>query len=316
MIDIRHTSPADLETVMSIYDHAKIMMRKSGNMKQWSDNYPSQDVILRDIDTGNSYVIESDRNVIGVFTFAKGEEPNYAVIDGQWPDNRPYGTIHRLAAAPGHKGIADIALHFCCRTGINIRIDTHADNVPMLGWIASRGFSYCGIIYVEDGSPRKAFHLENPKIEMIDSNKMRYLDLLLIGDEQQDMIERYIDLCQLYIAFEADEPVACIAACEVSQGLVEIKNLAVRADRRKRGIGRRMLKHVESQYPAHAIQLGTGETPSTLEFYKRCGYTFSHRIPGFFTENYRQPIIEEGITLKDMLYLRKPPLNEIPTPHH
>ncbi len=71
----------------------------------------------------------------------------------------PYETIHRIASAPGAKGLADIALDFCKTKGVNIRIDTHADNVPMLGWIAKHGFKYCGIIRVKDGSPRKAFQL-------------------------------------------------------------------------------------------------------------------------------------------------------------
>lgn len=74
-------------------------------------------------------------------------------------DSKPYGTIHRIAAAPGGKGTADIALDFCRKAGVNIRIDTHEDNAPMLGWIAKRGFKYCGIIHVEDGTPRRAFQL-------------------------------------------------------------------------------------------------------------------------------------------------------------
>lgn len=159
MYNIRQTEIADLDSVMAIFDYARTRMRESGNATQWVNGYPSREVALGDIRKGNSYVIDSENGIIGVFTFVVGDEPNYSVIEGCWPDNNPYGTIHRIAAAPGARGIADLALGFCKRAGVNIRIDTHADNAPMLGWIAKRGFSYCGIIYVEDGTPRKAFQL-------------------------------------------------------------------------------------------------------------------------------------------------------------
>lgn len=156
---IRHTKITDIESVTSIFKYARDRMTTQGNPNQWTNNYPSKDLIINDIMNHNSYVIESDKKIIGVFTYILGDEPNYSYIDGEWPDNKPYGTIHRLAAAPGIKGIADAALDFAKKSGVNIRIDTHADNAPMLGWIAKRDFKYCGIIYVEDGTPRKAFQL-------------------------------------------------------------------------------------------------------------------------------------------------------------
>lgn len=159
-IVIRHTEVGDLPSVMSILDYARKRMRESGNPTQWVDGYPSSDVILDDISNGSSYVIESGNRIVGVFAFIIGDEPNYSVIEGCWPDAGPYGTIHRIAAAPGVKGVANAALGFCKRAGVAIRIDTHADNAPMLGWIAKQGFSYCGIIHVGDGTPRKAFHLD------------------------------------------------------------------------------------------------------------------------------------------------------------
>lgn len=158
-VSVRHTRVSDLDTIMGIFHHAKQRMRESGNNTQWANGYPNAEMVFKDIEDGNSYLIESDKGITGVFTFIIGNEPNYAVIDGAWPDNKPYGTIHRFASAPGAKGVADIVLDFCKRAGVNIRIDTHADNGPMLGWIAKRDFKYCGIIHVEDGSPRKAFQL-------------------------------------------------------------------------------------------------------------------------------------------------------------
>ena len=92
---------------------------------------------------------------------------------------------------------------------------------------------------------------------------------------------------------------------QLDPNTVEIKNLAVDAEYRRHGYGRRMLEYVESQHSNKRFILGTGETPSTLRFYKSCGYSYSHRIPNFFTDNYPTPIIEEGVTLRDMIYLKK-----------
>ena len=141
-------------------------------------------------------------------------------------------------------------------------------------------------------------------IKAIDSNKRLYMPLLLIGDESEAMIDRYIDHGCLHAGFLDGKPIAvCVTVCDDSG--VEIKNLAVAAEFRRHGYGRRMLLDVERRHPGRTLFLGTGETPSTLRFYQSCGYTYSHRIPDFFTDNYPAPIIEEGITLRDMLYLKK-----------
>ncbi len=139
----------------------------------------------------------------------------------------------------------------------------------------------------------------------IDGNKKQYLPLLLIGDESESMIDRYLDYGTLFVGFFNGMPIAVCVAVNLEPDVVEIKNLAVEAEFRRQGYGRRMLEHVESQHSNKKIILGTGETPSTLKFYKSCGYSYSHSIPNFFTDNYPAPIIEEGITLSDMIYLKK-----------
>lgn len=146
---------------------------------------------------------------------------------------------------------------------------------------------------------------DNFIIIVIDGNKKQYLPLLLIGDESESMIDRYLDYGTLFVGFFNGMPIAVCVAVNLEPDVVEIKNLAVEAEFRRQGYGRRMLEHVESQHSNKKIILGTGETPSTLRFYKSCGYSYSHSIPNFFTDNYPASIIEEGITLIDMIYLKK-----------
>lgn len=137
------------------------------------------------------------------------------------------------------------------------------------------------------------------------SNKKQYLPLLIMGDESESMIDRYLDSGTLYVGFLNRKSIAICVIVNLDSDTVEIKNLAVETEYRRYGYGRRMLEYVESQHSDKKIILGTGETPSTLRFYKSCGYFYSHRIPNFFTDNYPTPIIEEGITLCDMIYLEK-----------
>ena len=148
--------------------------------------------------------------------------------------------------------------------------------------------------------------MEQLNIHRVDDKlKHLYRDLLIIGDESEKMIARYTGRGTLYAGNIGDKAVAVCMVTEEAPDTVEVKNLAVAPEFRRRGIGRQMLSHIESLHHGKTIQLGTGETPSTLRFYESCGYRFSHRIAGFFTDNYPAPIIEEGVRLTDMIYLTK-----------
>lgn len=146
---------------------------------------------------------------------------------------------------------------------------------------------------------------DNFIITKVNKDKKQYLSLLLIGDESEIMIDRYLDSGTLYVGLFNGKPIAVCVTLNLDPNTVEIKNLAVEEKYRRHGYGHRMLGYAESQHSNKKIILGTGETPSTLRFYKSCGYTYSHRIPNFFTDNYPTPIIEEGVTLCDMIYLEK-----------
>lgn len=146
---------------------------------------------------------------------------------------------------------------------------------------------------------------ENFKIVEIKNDKKRFLQLLLIGDESETMIDRYLPQGNLYVGVFNSIPIAVCVTMTIDNTTVEIKNLAVSPGFQRRGFGRLMLEHIEYRNPDKSIILGTGETPSNLRFYKKCGYNYSYRVPDFFTDNYRNPIIEEGVILRDMVYLKK-----------
>lgn len=159
-IKIRKSSVDDLSRMTDIYTCARKFMKEAGNSTQWGDGYPNVELLRDDIGSGISYVIEVDRRIVGTFVFIIGKDPTYAEIQGEWLDDEPYGTIHRLASDGTVKGIADACLAYCCGIISNIRVDTHKMNRVMLKWIARSGFRYCGVIHVADGSPREAFQLK------------------------------------------------------------------------------------------------------------------------------------------------------------
>lgn len=143
------------------------------------------------------------------------------------------------------------------------------------------------------------------KIRLETINKKRFLPLLLIGDEQEDMIDRYLLSGDLYVGAVSGRDMAVCVVSQTGRDAVEIKNIAVSPSFQRQGYGKKMIQWIEKRYPGRIIQLGTGEVPSTMNFYKACGFSFSHRIPDFFTNHYDHEIKEDGIVLKDMICFQK-----------
>lgn len=142
------------------------------------------------------------------------------------------------------------------------------------------------------------------KIVRITENKRRYMPLLLLGDEQEDMIERYLDRGELF-AF-ADSEIVCAVCVLTDEGssVCELKNIAVLSEYQRKGIGRQLVEFARDycQGKYKKLIVGTGESPLTVPFYEKCGFVYTHRIKNFFTDNYNHPIYEGGVLLKDMVY--------------
>lgn len=137
-------------------------------------------------------------------------------------------------------------------------------------------------------------------------NKKRYLDLLLLADEQESMIDLYLDRGDMFVLADNNEVKASCVVTEEGKGIYEIKNIAVYPQFQRQGYGKKLISFILDQYKArcHTMLVGTGESPITISFYKNCGFVYSHRIPDFFTEHYDHPIYEAGERLKDMVYLK------------
>ena len=154
---IRHAKPEDMERLLEIYDIARAFMRKSGNATQWGGGYPSQEVLLEDIEQDSLYVMEDRGEIYAVFFVADGPDPTYAYIDGDWTSDEDYGVIHRVASDGSHKGVFTEIAAFAREKYSHLRIDTHEDNIPMQKAVEKDGFTYRGTIYLANGDPRRAY---------------------------------------------------------------------------------------------------------------------------------------------------------------
>lgn len=142
-------------------------------------------------------------------------------------------------------------------------------------------------------------------IRLNDGDKRKYLDLLLTADEQESMIDRYLDRGDMFVLNDNGVKAECVVTKE-AEGVYELKNIAVVSDYRRQGYGKKLIDALFSRYPdCQTLLVGTGDVPSTLGFYRRCGFTESHRVKNFFTDNYDHPIFEDGRQLADMVYLKR-----------
>lgn len=144
------------------------------------------------------------------------------------------------------------------------------------------------------------------KIKEIKENKKQFLPLLLLADEQEDMIDRYLHKGTMYVLDDGGVKCACVITDE-GNGVLEIKNIATEPEYQGKGYGKALINFVATTYKGKysILQVGTGDSPLTIPFYEKCGFIRSHSIKNFFTDNYDHPIYEADTQLIDMIYLQK-----------
>ncbi|MDO9626539.1 MAG: GNAT family N-acetyltransferase [Methanobacteriaceae archaeon] len=144
------------------------------------------------------------------------------------------------------------------------------------------------------------------RVEKITDNKKQYLDLLLLADEQENMIDRYLANGDMFALFDDDLKTVCVVVA-IDRETCELKNIATYEKYQGKGYAKAMIKFVSDFYKNNykTMLVGTGDVPSILSFYESCGFEKSHVIKNFFTDNYDHPMFEEGVQLMDMVYLEK-----------
>lgn len=147
---------------------------------------------------------------------------------------------------------------------------------------------------------------EKMVIKKVKKDKRRFLELLLLADEQESMIEKYLERGTMFVLYEQGLKSICVVTKE-NEKTCELKNLATKEQYQKQGYGRQFVNYIITQYQRQfeTMLVGTGENPDIIRFYESCGFVFSHKIKNFFIDNYDHSMIEQGIVLKDMIYFKK-----------
>ena len=157
-LSIRKSAPEDIPEMLEIFAAARRFMAGTGNPDQWSEDYPGEKLLKSGIASGDSHVILSEGRIVATFVLRPGNDPTYDIIhDGNWPNDLPYATIHRIASRGERKGMLHAAMQYALERYSAIRIDTHRDNTVMRNAIAKEGFTYCGIIHCWNGTERLAY---------------------------------------------------------------------------------------------------------------------------------------------------------------
>ena len=144
------------------------------------------------------------------------------------------------------------------------------------------------------------------EIRRVETNKKQYLALLLLADEQEDMIDRYLERGSMYVLEDDGVKAECVVTDE-GGGVLELKNIAVEPDFQGKGYGKALVDFLIRTYAGQymLLQVGTGDSPSTIPFYESCGFCRHHLVKNFFTDHYNHPIYECGVPLVDMVYLQR-----------
>lgn len=143
-------------------------------------------------------------------------------------------------------------------------------------------------------------------IRKVETDKKRYLDLLLLADEQEDMVDRYLERGTMYVLEDDGVKAECVVTDEGDR-ILELKNIAVEPAAQGKGYGKALIDFLIETYAGQytALQVGTGDSPSTIPFYEACGFRRHHLVKNFFTDHYDRPIYECGVQLVDMVYLQR-----------
>ncbi len=144
------------------------------------------------------------------------------------------------------------------------------------------------------------------KIEKITENKKQFLDLLLLADEQEDMIDKYLPYGDLFALYDDDLKSVCVVVA-IDSETCELKNIATYEEHQGKGYGRALINFISEYYKNDfkTMLVGTGEVPWILSYYESCGFEMSYRIKNFFTDHYNHPMFDGDIQLVDMVYLKK-----------
>ena len=144
-----------------------------------------------------------------------------------------------------------------------------------------------------------------PSFRRITEHKREYLPLLLLADEEERMIDRYLDRGDLFALYLGEELVGVSVVTQEGDGVLELQNIAITECRHRQGWGAQFVRFLLNYYrgKGKTMLVGTGNVPKAVQFYRYCGFEVSRYEPEYFLRNYDTLMYEDGELLCDKVYL-------------
>ena len=141
-----HFRKAELSEIAPIWEilQQAIRRRKEDGSNQWQDGYPNPEVIQKDIEKGEGFVLADGETIIGYSAVLINDEPAYSTIEGKWLTNDDFVVMHRVAISEKYlgKGLAKLSNNI-----YSVKADTNFDNIAMMKIFENLGYIYCGEVF-------------------------------------------------------------------------------------------------------------------------------------------------------------------------
>jgi GNAT superfamily N-acetyltransferase len=144
-MDIIKAREKDLLRILDLVAACTLKMEEYGNL-QWSDDYPTEDILRKDIAQGDLFIIIDEEEIMGIIALTYNEEPQYIDIDWGDKDGKAL-EVHRMGVHPEHQGkgfgkrMLEFAEDYAKKNGYSsIRMDTYIINKNMIGLIEQTGY--------------------------------------------------------------------------------------------------------------------------------------------------------------------------------
>lgn len=144
------------------------------------------------------------------------------------------------------------------------------------------------------------------EVRKISAGKKRFLSLLLEADPSEAMIDEYLEDGELYALMVNGQTAAVAVMLQKDHEHCELMNLATAPEYRGQGYAGHLIRHLVKLYQPRCRRMEVGTDSSMVPFYERFGFRYAYTRENFFLDNYHPPIVENGVTLKDMQVLSMP----------